>query len=243
MFAECPHALYLYQAAHEAGAVEHASERLRELRVCSRSRWSYQYARDAVAAALRDFFYYGDSENVVGRVLRKLARDRYAAGEGRDLAGDGPPVLLDPENAESAVRDLLNAPFLPELLELLKKIRPIDRVPIPVPLKTVLADLTLYAAPVLAYRDGMDCCFLTFESHAAIDTVLCRYALVQLKLPPVRVHFLRYDGKRESAMRLDFSAELDHIVYAARRMYAGNYPKTADRSRCARCRFRVCCDA
>lgn len=242
MFAECPHALYLYRTAHEEGASADAPERLRRRYIASRSLLSYQYARSAVAAALREFFYYGATDNVPGWVLRKLARDRFAAGEGRDLTGDGPPVLLDPENAEGEVRALLANPFLPELLTLLKKVRPIDKVLVPVPVMTGLADLQLCAAPVLAFREGLLGWFLTFESHASIDTVLCRYALTQLRIPPARVKFLRFNGTVEEAMRLDFSAELDHIIYSARRMYSGLYPRTTDRSVCARCRFRFCCD-
>ncbi len=242
MFAECPYALYLYRMAHAEGASPDAPVWLQRLYAASRMQTAYHYARTAVASALREFFYYSSTDNVTGWVLRRLARDRYAAGRGEDPGGNGYPMLLDPENAEAEVRALLANPFLPELLELLRKVRPIDKELIPVPVMTELADLTLCAAPVLAYRDGLKCRFLTFESHASIDTVLSRYALLQLRLPPARVQFLRYNGVLEDAMRLDFSAELDHIVYSARRMFSGECGKTMDRSVCSRCRFRFCCD-
>ena len=236
MFAECPHALSLYRTAYADGASPDAPVWLRRRYFASRMQTAHQYARTAVASALRDFFYYQSTDNVPGRVLRHLARDQYAAGRGEA------PGLIDPENAEAEVRALLANPFLPELLDLLRQVRPVDKVMIPIPVMTELADLTLCAAPVLAFRDGVKCCFLTFESHASIDTVLSRYALLQLRLPPARVQFLRFSGDQDEAMRLDFSAELDHIIYSARRMYSGECGKTTDRSVCQRCRFRFCCD-
>ena len=236
MFAECPYALYLYQTAYKEGASPDAPDLLRQQYLACRMQTAYQYARTVVASALREFFYYKSTDNVTGWILRRLARDQYAAGR-----GESPGSILDPWNAEAEVRALLANPFLPELQELLQKVRPIDKVMIPVPVMTELADLTLCAAPVLAFRDGLKCCFLTFESHASIDTVLSCYALLQLKLPPARVCFLRYCGEWEDAVRLDFSAELDHIVYSARQMFAGEYGKTKDRSVCQRCRFCFCC--
>lgn len=237
MFAECPHALDLYRSAYAEGASPDAPAWLRRRYVACRMQTAHQYARSAVASALREFFYYQSTDNVTGRVLRRLARDQYAAGR-----GEAPGMIIDPENAEGEVRALLANPYLPELLDLLRQIRPIDKVMIPIPVMTELAGLTLCAAPVLAFRDGLKCYFLTFESHVSIDTVLSRYALLQWKIPPARVYFLRYDGRKEAAMRLEFSTELDHIFYSARRMYAGDYPRTTDKSVCAKCRFRFCCD-
>ncbi|MBQ7393232.1 MAG: hypothetical protein IJV89_02625 [Lentisphaeria bacterium] len=241
MFAECPHSLYLYRTACVDGAHPDAPVWLRRQYECCRMQTAYYYARTAVGSALREFFYYRSTDNVVGHVLRQLNRDRYAAGRGEAPAGTGFLRVLDPENAEGEVRALLANPFLPELLAILRKVRPIDRIMIKLPVMTSLADLTLCAAPVLAYRTEGKCRFLTFEDHASIDTVLSRYALVDLRLVPERVEFLRYDGTVKPALRLDFSAELDHIVYSARRMYGEEHPRTGDRSVCQRCRFRFCC--
>lgn len=236
MFAECPYALHLYCEAYEKGASPDASPLLRQRYLCCRISSSHQYARDTVATALREFFYYSSTDQVTGWVLRRLARDQHLAGRGE--AGG----WLDPENVEGAVRDLLQNPFLPELLERLRKVRPIDRVLVPVPIMTELAGLTLCAAPVLAFREGLLCWFLTFENHPSIDTVISRYALARLKLPPARVRFLRFDGSEQDTSALDFSMELDHIFYSAGEMFSGICPKTADRSVCRKCRFRFCCD-
>jgi len=198
---------------------------------------------DAGQAAVPDVVK-PQKRNVIGDADAQLLRGLEDA-EGVGIRGgeDGRfPMWMDPENVTAAVNDLLGNPFLPDLLKRLRRIRPIDRIRLPEPCASELAGVRLTAAPILAWREGVDCRFLTFESHGSVDTVLCRFALERLKLGPDRVNFLRWDGREEPAMRLDFSAELDHIAVSAARMYNGDYPKTADRAVCARCRYRDCCD-
>ena len=242
MFAECPRAFYWYGIGSAGGELPDAPPRLRELYLRRYIQWSHHYARNVVSAAMRDFFYRNGEPEIAGPVLRRLARDRRAAARGEPGEDGRFPMWMDPENVTAAVNDLLGSPFLPDLLKKLRLIRPIDRIRLPEPCASELAGVRLTAAPILAWREDVDCRFLTFESHESVDTVLCRYALERLKLGPDRVHFLRWDGREEPAMRLDFSAELDHIAVSAARMYNGDYPKTADRAVCARCRYRDCCD-
>lgn len=242
MFAECPRAFWCYCIASEKGMLPDAPPLDRERYLRRRIQWSHHYARHIVTAAMRDFFCYGGDPEIAGPVLRRMARDRRAASRGEAGEDGAYPMWMDPENVPAAVNDLLGNPFLPRLLKMLCLVRPIERVRLPEPCTSELAGMRLCAAPILAWREGEFCRFLTFESHASVDTVLCRFALESLKIGPRRVTFLRWDGREEPAMRLDFSAELDHICASAARMYNGDYPQTTDRSVCARCRFRGCCD-
>ncbi len=242
LFAFCPRAMYLRYIAPAEVPEGELTPLEEERRFCRRIRPSGNYARSVVLSALRDIFYCGNGTSFAALVLRRLARDRHAAERGENLTDSEFPVWSDPENLEAAVQDLLKQPFLPELLETLKRVRPIDRIRLPEVLQAVLADVILYAGPILAWREGARCCILTFESHESVDTILSFYMLNVLKIPPVRVYFLRYDGRREEAMRIAFSLELDHLVYSAGRMYSGVYPCCQDRSRCRKCAFRNCCE-
>ena len=219
-----------------------APEQVREWRARCRIQWSHHYARNIVSTALRDFFMSGGDADIVGTVRRRVARDRHAALRGEALPDGYFPQWMDPENVVPAVEDLLGSAYLPRLLDRLKKVRPIARVRLPGVCTAELAGVRLCAVPILAWREELDCVFLRFEAHESVDTVLCRFALERLKLGPDRVRFLGWDGREEPAMRLEFSTELDHILASASRMYEGIYPKTTDLSRCARCRFRGCCD-
>ena len=239
LFAECPLAFYLHRVASEKGALEDAPAMVREWYARRRLQWSHHYARKVVSTAVRDFFLSGQDADIAGSVRRRVARERHAALRGET----GAPQWLDPENVGNAVEDLLRSPYLPRLMERLKRVHPIEKVRLPEVCRAELAGVELCAAPILAWREERDCVFLLFESHESVDTVLCRWALEHLKLGPDRVRFLRWDGREEPAMRLGFSTELDHILASAARMYAGPYPATGDRSRCARCRFRGCCGA
>ncbi|MGE4564552.1 MAG: hypothetical protein AB7F32_06760 [Victivallaceae bacterium] len=176
-----------------------------------------------------------------------LAELYYSPGESRRIAGE----------VEAEVNRILALPDFRELAGLLSTVPPLKRVEIPRPLAIHPGEITVYGAPVLAFRDGAKLIFLEIqrgraEQIAAAAPMIHRYyALEHLKITPERVlswHLDATDGNRAESP-LDLTGAIDRIQRGTMEMLACHLPDgraaeldfEAKLQHCGQCRFRKYC--
>ncbi len=207
-------------------------------------------------------------EDLAGHFFRRLRREWRSMVLGEHLGDHKAPMLsrfyyspgernhLAAEVEEEAAR-LLALPALAELLERLKRVAPIDRLPLARPLAIDLAGLTVYGAPVLAFRDGNKVVFLEVhragaETVAPAAPLIHRYyALGHLKITPERVLSWHLDCAEGDITEppVDLSGAIDRIRRSAAEMLdclrpdgsAAGTDFAANPEACGNCRFRKYC--
>lgn len=279
MFRACPRAGFLHYYGSRGGHDEHAEPTVRQLHLLKQLLPLELYFHELLAGELRALFHESPAPLPAAAampqlrrlVLRRFGLDRRDMLLGRfrvdhrvrviaefyDCAGSYRQFF---DAAEAELKRRLEEPGLAAAAARLFAVPLLRRLRLPRPLPVQFNDLTIYGAPVLAWREPGKVNVLELgevDEDDGLRLFIHRYyAATALKIPPERVCSFRIvptDGDNWQPMPaegLDFGACLDEILGDTEQLSGlirpdgtvreNDFP--AARAHCPRCRFREYCE-